>query len=340
MTIGDAETVLRSVDELAIQAFHESVRGEVLRPGDRGYDAARSVWNAMIDRRPALIARCAGAADVIAAVRFASEHGLLVSVKAGGSRRRRYGRRGRRPDDRPLADERDPRSTRYGGRLASGGGATWGELDRETQALRPGDHRRNRPDDGHCRPHARRRAWLPDAPLRPGLRQPALGRRRHRRRRAADGERRRAPRPVLGPARWQRQLRRRHLLRVPAPPRRPDGARRFRFPSLRPGPRGGPLLPRVHQHRAGRADDLPRLRHLPRRPPGRGLHRLLQRPGGGGRAGASAAAGLRHSRSPTPSAPCPIRRCRPSARRSTRTGRLNYWKSNFLDGSATRRSRP
>jgi len=48
------------------------------------YDAARIVWNGMIDRRPALIARCAGAADVIASVRFARTHGILVSVRGGG----------------------------------------------------------------------------------------------------------------------------------------------------------------------------------------------------------------------------------------------------------------
>jgi FAD/FMN-containing dehydrogenase len=84
MTIHEAATSIRSVDDGLIQAFQESVRGELLRPGDRGYDAARTVWNAMIDRRPALVARCAGAADVIAAVKFAAEHGLLVSVKGGG----------------------------------------------------------------------------------------------------------------------------------------------------------------------------------------------------------------------------------------------------------------
>ena len=74
----------RSVDDVAIQAFQESMRGELLRSGDHGYDAARTVWNAMIDRRPALIARCAGSADVIEAVKFAGEHGMLVSVKGGG----------------------------------------------------------------------------------------------------------------------------------------------------------------------------------------------------------------------------------------------------------------
>ncbi len=59
-------------------------RGALLRPGEEGYDEARRVWNAAIDRRPALIARCAGADDVVAAVRFAREHDLPASVRGGG----------------------------------------------------------------------------------------------------------------------------------------------------------------------------------------------------------------------------------------------------------------
>ena len=59
-------------------------RGELLAAGDPGYDEARSLWNAMIDRRPALVARCTGTADVVQAVRFAGENDLLVSVRGGG----------------------------------------------------------------------------------------------------------------------------------------------------------------------------------------------------------------------------------------------------------------
>ena len=55
------------LDETAVAEFIEGVRGEVLRPDEAGYDDAREIWNAMIDRHPALIARCAGVADVIAA---------------------------------------------------------------------------------------------------------------------------------------------------------------------------------------------------------------------------------------------------------------------------------
>jgi FAD/FMN-containing dehydrogenase len=72
------------VTETAIQECKNRVRGELLRPADDGYEVARKVFNAMIDKRPALIARCAGAADVIECVRFAREHDLVVSVRGGG----------------------------------------------------------------------------------------------------------------------------------------------------------------------------------------------------------------------------------------------------------------
>src|ERR1700681_2606894 len=72
------------IPESAIQKFREALRGQTFCPGEPGYDGARTVPNALIDRRPAIIARCAGAADVIACVRFAREHDLLVAVRGGG----------------------------------------------------------------------------------------------------------------------------------------------------------------------------------------------------------------------------------------------------------------
>jgi len=72
------------IDLKAYQQLRTGFRGALLRPGEDGYDEARRIWNGAIDRRPALIARCAGADDVAAAVRFAREHDLLVSVRGGG----------------------------------------------------------------------------------------------------------------------------------------------------------------------------------------------------------------------------------------------------------------
>src|SRR5215212_772424 len=73
-----------SLDNATIEGFGTSLRGELLRPGDEGYDAARMVHNGMIDKHPALIARCVGAADVMRSVDFAREHQLVVSVRGGG----------------------------------------------------------------------------------------------------------------------------------------------------------------------------------------------------------------------------------------------------------------
>src|SRR5258708_585223 len=67
-----------------VQAWRGGFRGTVLAPGDPAYDETRKIWNAMIDRRPALIARCTGTADVVHAVRFAREHRLLSSARGGG----------------------------------------------------------------------------------------------------------------------------------------------------------------------------------------------------------------------------------------------------------------
>ena len=81
ITTEGADAIL---EEAVVQNFGASLRGPLLRPGDGGYDEARKVWNGMVDRRPALIVRCAGVADVIATVRFARTHRLLVSVRGGG----------------------------------------------------------------------------------------------------------------------------------------------------------------------------------------------------------------------------------------------------------------
>src|SRR5215212_6712897 len=76
-----SSTVDPAPDETAVRVFRAGLRGEVLRRDDAAYDAARKVFDGMIDRRPALIARCTGAADVVAGVRFAREHHLPLSVR-------------------------------------------------------------------------------------------------------------------------------------------------------------------------------------------------------------------------------------------------------------------
>jgi len=80
MTISE----ITALDEAAVQEFRSALRGDLIQPGDENYDDARKVFNVMIDRRPRLIARCAGVSDVIDAVNFARHHRLLISIRGGG----------------------------------------------------------------------------------------------------------------------------------------------------------------------------------------------------------------------------------------------------------------
>ncbi len=80
-TTNGGETELR---QNVVEKLRMRIRGPLLMPGDVAYDGSRKVWNGMIDRKPAVIARCLGIADVISAVRFAREHDLLLCIKGGG----------------------------------------------------------------------------------------------------------------------------------------------------------------------------------------------------------------------------------------------------------------
>jgi FAD/FMN-containing dehydrogenase len=79
-----SDTAIAALTEPEIEGLKAGLRGELIRPGDENYDEARKVYNAMHERRPALIVRAAGVADAIAAVRFAGEHDLLLAVRGGG----------------------------------------------------------------------------------------------------------------------------------------------------------------------------------------------------------------------------------------------------------------
>jgi FAD/FMN-containing dehydrogenase len=122
----------RSTAGRALAALREDLAGDVFAPGDPGYDAARTVFNARIDRRPAVIARCADAADVVRAVRFGRELDLHVAVRGGG-----HGVAGTALGDGALVvDLRrmdqvtvDPAAEA----VRVGGGATMSRLDRATQ---------------------------------------------------------------------------------------------------------------------------------------------------------------------------------------------------------------
>lgn len=133
------ETAIRDggsagIEMTAATALEEDLRGSVLLPGSADYDGARRIWNGMIDRRPALIARCAGTADVVRAVDFGREHDLLISIRGGG-----HNVAGHAVCDGGLMIDLsqmrgvhvDPKS----GRARAAGGATWGDFDAETQTF-------------------------------------------------------------------------------------------------------------------------------------------------------------------------------------------------------------
>jgi FAD/FMN-containing dehydrogenase len=126
---GDAVTRL----EAAIDTLREQLTGPVVRPDDGGYDEARRVWNAMIDRRPAVIARCTNVDDVAAAVSFGREEGLPVAVRGGGHSAAGKGTcdSGIVIDLSPMNDV-DVDSARR--TVRAQGGVTWGQFDAATQA--------------------------------------------------------------------------------------------------------------------------------------------------------------------------------------------------------------
>ena len=72
------------IDQATIEEFKANLRGQLIQPGDEGYDEACKIYNAMIERRPGLISRCADVADVMAAINIARENDLLVAIRGGG----------------------------------------------------------------------------------------------------------------------------------------------------------------------------------------------------------------------------------------------------------------
>src|SRR3954470_11710889 len=129
-----SDTLAPVLGEATVQELRESVRGAVLTPDDEGYAQASVIWNGTHDeRRPALILRCTGAADVIAAVGFARGNGIPVAVRGGG-----HSVAGFSTADDVMVIDLSPMS---GGRVDTnaqrayvGGGAVWADVDHETQA--------------------------------------------------------------------------------------------------------------------------------------------------------------------------------------------------------------
>ena len=126
--------VSKPLEEPVVQEFAANLRGELIRPEDDGYDATCAVFNGMIDKRPAMIARCAGTADVIQGVNFARTHDLLLSVHGGG-----HSVAGNAVSDGGLMLDLSPmkgvRIDPVHRLVQAQAGLTLGEFDHETQAF-------------------------------------------------------------------------------------------------------------------------------------------------------------------------------------------------------------
>ena len=129
-----SDTTITVPEEPAVEALQEALRGELIQPGDESYDEARKVYNAMIDRRPRLISRCADVADVIAAVNFAREQGITPAIRGGGHNGAGLGT----CDDGLVIDLSRMKGIRVDPAQRTvlvEGGATWGDVDHATHAF-------------------------------------------------------------------------------------------------------------------------------------------------------------------------------------------------------------
>jgi FAD/FMN-containing dehydrogenase len=123
-----------ALDQDSIKNLRASLRGALIEPSDDSYDDARKVYNAMIDKKPRLIVRCADVADVIASVNFARENRLLLSIRGGGHNAGGLGI----ADDALVIDLAPIKYTRVDPAAQTaivGGGCTWGDVDHATHAF-------------------------------------------------------------------------------------------------------------------------------------------------------------------------------------------------------------
>ncbi|WP_432885460.1 FAD-binding oxidoreductase [Kribbella sp. CA-245084] len=123
-----------TLGEATLGELAEGLRGELIRPADPSYDDARSIWNAAHDKKPALIVRCKGVADVIRAVEFARSEGLTLAVRGGGHSIPGFSTTdgGIVIDLSPMNSVRIDPDRRQ---IVAQGGCTWGDVDAEAQAF-------------------------------------------------------------------------------------------------------------------------------------------------------------------------------------------------------------
>lgn len=128
----DYKNQVKQLNNIVLDELANQIRGQIILPGDAAYDKARSLWNAMIDKRPAFIVQCSGAADVCHAVKFAKQHDLLISVRGAG-----HNIAGRALSDKVMLIDLEKLRTvsvdANNKTAVISPGATLGDIDHETQ---------------------------------------------------------------------------------------------------------------------------------------------------------------------------------------------------------------
>jgi FAD/FMN-containing dehydrogenase len=191
------------------------MRGDLITPGDAGYDDSRAVYNGMIDKRPAAIARCRDVADVIACVRFGREHDIEIAVRGGGHNAGGLGVW----DDALVIDLSLLRSTTVNPEnhtVRADAGCTWGDVDHATVwfgMATPSDFIASTGVGGLTLGGGIGYLSALRSHRRQSSRRGCGARGRHVR----DGQRKVPQRPLLGLAGRWRELRRRHVVHIPLP---------------------------------------------------------------------------------------------------------------------------
>ena len=237
------------MNDEAIAKFAQGLRGPVIGRNHPEYEEARKLYNAMIDKRPLLIARCADVADVIAAVNFGRDNKLPIAIRGGGHNGPGLGS----VDDGLVIDLSTMKGVRVDPKQKTvrvGPGCTTGDVDHATQAFGQAVPFGVLSTTGVAGPDAERRSRLPQPPVRPRGRQPVRGGRgsgrRQLRHRFRDGERG----PAVGSARRRRKFRRRDQLPLPHPSGEHDLRRADRVRTRRRA-HGDEMVPAIPAKGAG-----------------------------------------------------------------------------------------
>ena len=318
-----------SYSSLPWSSLDTAIGGDLLLPDNPRYEEARRVWNGMIDRRPAAIARARTTADVVAAVNFAREHGLEIAVRGGGHNAAGLAV----VDDGLVIDLTEMNQVQVDPerRIArAGGGATWGDFDAATQA-------HGLATTGGVISMTGVGGLTLGGGLGVLMRSRGLAcdnligaRGRPRRRLGRPHQRDGAAGAALGAARWRRQLRRRHRVRIPAHPL--DGM--YAGLLIYPRERAVEALQTYREQTASAPDELNTFIALLNTPDGVPVVAFIPAYAGDAAAGEAAVAGYRAMGEPIADmvGPMPYIALQQMLDDGFQPGPHVYWRSHFLTG--------